>query len=195
VAPDHDLRAGRAAAVLSVGNWVARKGLLDVLDAVAQLPAGAVTLHLVGDPEAEPRYAANVRQRLAAPDLANRVVVHGPLSIAEVAALYATADVFVLASRHEPYGTVYGEAMAAGLPVVGWAAGNLPHLARDGVDGLVVPVGDVPCLVDALRRMADDPALRAQLGANAKQRAAQFPTWEESAKLLFDELRAVVAGG
>ena len=44
--------------------------------------------------------------------------------------LYRSADVFVLPSYREPYGTVYGEAMAAGLPVVGWRAGNLPNLAR-----------------------------------------------------------------
>jgi glycosyltransferase involved in cell wall biosynthesis len=73
-----------------------------------------------------------VRARLSAADLAGRVVVHGPLPVAQVAAYYAAADAFVLASSREPYGTVYGEAMAAGLPVVGYAAGNLPHLARDG---------------------------------------------------------------
>ena len=37
----------------------------------------------------------------------------------------------MLPSWKEPYGTVYGEAMACGLPVVGWRAGNLPYLADD----------------------------------------------------------------
>ncbi len=134
-----DLRAGRKAALLSVGNWVARKGLLDLLEAVAALPADLVTLHLVGDTDAEPAYAAQVRIRLAAPDLVDRVVVHGQCSPEEVAGFYRAADMFALASLREPYGTVYGEAMAAGLPVVGWDAGNLPHLARDGVEGRVLP--------------------------------------------------------
>jgi glycosyltransferase involved in cell wall biosynthesis len=187
-----NLRLGRRAAVLSVGNWVARKGLLDLLDAVGRLPDDAVTLHLVGDPDAEPAYAARVRARLAAPDLTGRVVVHGPVTVAEVAAFYAAADVFALASSREPYGTVYGEAMATGLPVVGYAAGNLPHLARDGEEGLVVPPGNVSALAAALRRLAEDDALRTRLGAAAARRAAGFPTWEDSAARVFGELRAVV---
>jgi glycosyltransferase involved in cell wall biosynthesis len=190
--PPGDLRKGRRTALLSVGNWVARKGLLDLLDAVGRLPDDAVTLHLVGDPDAEPSYAARVRARLAAPDLAGRVVVHGPLPVGGVAAFYAAADVFALASSREPYGTVYGEAMATGLPVVGYAAGNLPHLARDGEEGLVVPPGDVTALAAALSRLSDDGALRARLGAAAARRAATFPTWEDTAARLFGELRAVV---
>jgi glycosyltransferase involved in cell wall biosynthesis len=191
-APPGDLRHGRRAALLSVGNWMARKGLLDLLEAVSHVPDDAVTLHLVGDPDAEPGYAVRVRARLAARDLAGRVVVHGPLPVAQVAALYAAADIFALASAREPYGTVYGEAMAAGLPVVGYAAGNLPHLARDGEEGLVVPPGDVAALTAALRRLADDEELRARLGEAAARRAGTFPTWQDTAEQLFGELRAVI---
>jgi glycosyltransferase involved in cell wall biosynthesis len=108
-----------------------------------------------------------------------------------VAGLYAATDVFALASSREPYGTVYGEAMAAGLPVIGYAAGNLPHLARDGEEGLAVPPGDVAALCAALRRVVEDEALRARLGAAAARRATTFPTWENTASRLFDELRAV----
>ncbi|MGH3465172.1 MAG: glycosyltransferase [Kribbellaceae bacterium] len=191
--PDEDLRAGRRAAVLSVGNWVARKGLCDLLEAVARLPDDAVTLHLVGNTDVEPAYAAKVRARLAAADVAGRVVVHGPLPAAEVAGLYRAADVFALASVREPYGTVYGEAMASGLPVVGWAVGNLPHLARHGVEGLVVPPGDRVALAEALRSLALDEPLRRRMGAAAARRAEDFPTWDQTARMLFTELWAVLA--
>jgi glycosyltransferase involved in cell wall biosynthesis len=174
---------------------MARKGLLDLLEAVSRLPEDAGTLHLVGDPDVEPGYAARARARLAEPDLADRVVVHGPLPVDRVAALYAAADVFVLASYREPYGTVYGEAMAAGLPVVGYAAGNLPHLARDGEEGLVVPPGNLTALSEALRRLTEDEALRARLARAAARRAATFPTWEETAAQLFEELRLAAAPG
>lgn len=192
-APPSDLRQGRRAAVLSVGNWVARKGLLDLLEAVARLPADTVTLHLVGETGVDRAYAARIRARLAAADLADRVVVHGRLPVEGVAAMYRAADVFALASRADPYGTVYGEAMATGLPVVGWRAGNLPHLARHRVEGLVIPPGDVAALAAALHRLALDEALRRRLGAAAARRAASFPTWQETAERLFGELRAVLA--
>jgi hypothetical protein len=58
--------------------------------------------------------------------------------------------------------------MAAGLTVVCWSAGNLPHLARHGGEGRVV-------------------------GAAAARRAEDFPTRDETARMLFTELRAVLA--
>ncbi|HEX6403265.1 MAG TPA: glycosyltransferase family 4 protein [Pseudonocardiaceae bacterium] len=189
-----DLRRGRRAAVLCVGNWVPRKGLLELLTAVAALPPNAATLHLAGRDDVDRRYAARVHARLAQPDLAGRVVVHGPLDRAQVGALYHGADLFVLPSVREPYGTAYGEAMAAGLPVVGWRAGNLPHLATHGREGLVLPPGDVGGLTAALRRLIDDEPYRRRLGEAARQRAAALPTWEESAGRLFATLRAVAFG-
>jgi glycosyltransferase involved in cell wall biosynthesis len=99
--------------------------------------------------------------------------------------------VFVLPSVREPYGTAYGEAMAAGLPVVGWHAGNLPHLATDLREGLILPPGDVAGLSAALRRLTDDERFRRRLGDAARRRAASLPTWDESAARLFTTLRAV----
>jgi glycosyltransferase involved in cell wall biosynthesis len=177
-----------------VANWIERKGILETLEAVARLDGGTATLHLAGDDRADPGYAAAVRARLARPDLADRVVVHGPLPIERVAALYQAADVFVLPSLREPYGTVWGEAMAAGLPVVGWRAGNLPHLAGDQ-EGLLVPPGDVEGLSRALALLAADEPLRRRMGEAARHRAASRPTWRESAGQFFDWLREAVAAG
>jgi glycosyltransferase involved in cell wall biosynthesis len=112
-----------------------------------------------------------------------------------VAALYLAADVFVLPSLREPYGTVWGEAMAAGLPVVGWRAGNLPHLASHGREGLLADPGDVDGLAAALARLAGDAALRRAMGAAAAGRAAGRPTWAQSAARFFDALREAAADG
>jgi glycosyltransferase involved in cell wall biosynthesis len=193
--PAGDLRQGRTAAFLCVGNWVARKGIHCLLDAFARVPAEAATLHLAGDDRAEPPYAARLRARLARPDLANRVVVHGPLPREGVAALYAGSDAFVLPSFKEPYGTVCGEAMAAGLPVVGWRAGNLPYLAEDGQEGLLLEPGDVEGLARALRRLAEDEPLRRRLGEAARCRALGRPTWDQSAALFFGALREAATPG
>jgi glycosyltransferase involved in cell wall biosynthesis len=183
-----DLRAGRRAAFLSVGNWVERKGTIELLDAFSRLDADLATLHLVGRDDAEPGYASRVRDRLARPDLDGRVVIHGAVSREAVAVLYASADVFVLPSLVEPYGTVYGEAMACGLPVVGWRAGNLPNLAQHGRDGIVLEPGDIAGLADALGRLAIDERWRRQLGDAARVRARALPTWAETADELFSLL-------
>jgi glycosyltransferase involved in cell wall biosynthesis len=188
-----DLRMGRRAAFLCVGNWVPRKGIAELLEAFALLPASAGTLHLVGE-QPPGRYARSVRERSGRPDLADRVVSHGALPRALVAALYAAADVFVLPSTVEPYGTAYGEAMAYGLPVVGWDAGNLPFLARDRREGIVLPRGDVAALADALAFLSMNDDARVEMGEAARRRAATLPTWEETAGRFFGALREVVEG-
>lgn len=192
--PPGDLRRGRKAALLCVGNWVERKGIHSLLEALARLPDGAATLHLAGDTNAEPVYGARLRARLAEPDLAGRVVVHGPLPVEDVAALYQASDAFVLPSVREPYGTVYGEAMAFGLPVVGWRAGNLPYLAGHEREGLILPPGDLTALAGAMRRLAEDGPLRRRLGEAARARALTRPTWDESAARFFGTIREVVGG-
>jgi glycosyltransferase involved in cell wall biosynthesis len=183
------LRSGRKAALLCIGNWIPRKGIADLLEAVSRLPPEVATLHLVGDNQVNRRYTRSIHARLQRIELRDRVVNHGWKPPHEVARMYAAADVFVLPSIREPYGTVYGEAMAAGLPVVGWRAGNLPYLARNGVDGLIVPTGDSEGLTRALLTICADESLRSRMASAAQKRARGFPTWEETAMTFFGRLR------
>jgi glycosyltransferase involved in cell wall biosynthesis len=188
-----DLRRGRRTAFLCVANWLKHKGVLELLDAFAALPPDIATLHLAGDERAEPDYAARILERLARADLAGRVVRHGAVSRGTVAALYAGADAFVLPAFRESYGTVWGEAMAAGLPVVGWNAGNLPHLLGDHQEGLMAAPGDVAALSRALLELGTDEELRGRLGRAARERALARPTWEQSAAAYFAAIRSALS--
>jgi glycosyltransferase involved in cell wall biosynthesis len=189
-----DLRRGRDASVLCVANWTPRKGILELLQAFAALPADAATLWLVGAADADRDYAARVRRRLAAPDLVGRVVVRGAVPVEEVGRMYRSADAFALCSFVDPYGTAWAEAIAAGLPVVGWRAGNLPRLAEHGREALMAEPGDGRGLAAALRAVATDPALRGRLAAGARRRAASLPTWRRSAERFFSAVRELVGG-
>ena len=114
----------------------------------------------------------------------------------EVRNSYAAADVLVipsLATRHflEPWGLVANEAMNQHLPViatdaVGAAAGGL---VRHEHNGLVVAAGDRDALAGALRRLHDDPGLRAALGANGARDVAGY-THEAWAEGFAQALRA-----
>jgi glycosyltransferase involved in cell wall biosynthesis len=188
-----DLRNGHRAAFLCVANWLEHKGILELLEAFARLPAGAGVLHLAGDEQVAPAYAARVAARLARPDLSGRVVRHGQLPREGVAALYASADVFVLPALRESYGTVWGEAAAFGLPVVGWRAGNLPHLVDHRKEGLMPAPGDADALAGALLELAGDEELRLRLGRSARDRALARPTWDESAAAFFTALRDILS--
>jgi hypothetical protein len=79
------------------------------------------------------------------------------------AALLRSADVCVLPSRYEPFGTVILEAWAAGVPLVAArSAGPAAHV-EDKLNGLLVPIDDVTALADAMRRAFTDEALRQRL--------------------------------
>jgi glycosyltransferase involved in cell wall biosynthesis len=190
--PPLDLRRGRATSVLCVANWTPPKGILELVDAFATLPNEAATLWLVGDPYADRRYAERVRRRIAAPDLADRVVVRGSAPVEEVGRLYRSADVFALCSFVDAYGTAWAEAIAAGLPVVGWRAGNLPRLADNGREALMAEPGDLPGLASALRTITTDRHLRDRLAAGARHRAETLPTWRASADRFFASVRELL---
>jgi glycosyltransferase involved in cell wall biosynthesis len=187
-----DLRRGRQSAALCVANWSEHKGIVELLRAFTTVPEPLSTLHLVGDENVDPRYTERVEELLARGDLAEKVVRHGPLASEEVGAMYRAADMFVLPSMREAYGTVYGEAMAAGLPVVGWNLGNLAHLARHGCDGFLLEPGDLDGLSEAMTKLSADTELRNRMSHSARERAASFSTWNESAALFFSVLRALV---
>jgi glycosyltransferase involved in cell wall biosynthesis len=181
-----NLRAGRQSAVLCVANWLPSKQILELVAAFERLPASAATLHLVGDRRADHRYAKRVERELARSSLRRRVVVHGVVPHEELPLLRAGAEIFALPSIEESFGMAWAEAMAAGLPIVGWAAATLPSLVTDGREGLLVPVGDRRRLTKALATLAFHPELRRRLGAAARHRASDFPTWEDTARAVLD---------
>lgn len=181
-------------AFLCVANWVPNKGLHLLLDAFGHLPGSAGSLHLVGDPAVDPAYARKLRARLGLADLLGRVVVHGRRSPEEVAALYAAADVFVLPSLGETYGMAFAEALAAGLPCVGFRVGHLPDLVQDGVSGYLIEAGDIPALTAALERLATDAALRRGMADAARRAGQALPSWDDTAAGVLAVVRAALDG-
>jgi len=161
-----------------VAHWTPRKGMLDALAALQQT-SSSVTLDLVGETDRDPVYAARVRRALAAPDLAGRVQVHGQVSAERLAELYDEASVLLLCSRHEGYGMVLAEGLAAGLPIVATRVGAVPEVVRDGLEADLVEPGDLAGLARALERLDGDPAERQRRAVLARERAASLPTWND----------------
>ena len=188
-----DLRQGRRAAVICVSNWTPNKSIELLLEAMARLEPSMATLHLVGSLDVDPRYARQLRARIARDDLRERVVIHGSVSPDEVAALLASADVFAHPSRHEAYGSAISEAMATGLPVVAFRVDNVPMLVRDGVEGILLRYGDVDGMAAALAVLIRDGQRRHRLGDAAKASAVTWPTWAQTTERFFAAVRQAVA--
>ena len=99
------------------------------------------------------------------------VVVHHGLTpnCPELVELYHRCDLFCLPTRGDCLPMVLSEAGAAELPLVSTAVAGIPEIAVDGQTGLVVPLDDVAALTQALRRLVDEPELRARLGRAARE--------------------------
>jgi glycosyltransferase involved in cell wall biosynthesis len=89
----------------------------------------------------------------------------------ELPRFFELATVFVLPSRHEPWGLIVNEVMNAGRPViVSDDVGCGPDLIEDGVNGCIYPVGDVGALTEALRRVLETPSAAEAMGQKALER-------------------------
>ena len=162
--PDGPLR------LLSVGRLAWVKGYDDVLRALAPVVASGreVQYRVVGDGDEREKLAFLIDQL----GLDGHVRLLGACDETEVTDLLAWADAFVLSSLSEGISNAVLEAMASGLPVVSTDCGGMAEVIDDGIDGLLVPVGDRRALRGALERLADEPELRRRLGAAAADRAA-----------------------
>ena len=111
-------------------------------------------------------------------------------------ALLAGADLFTLTSRHEGLPIALLEAMALAVPPVASAVGGIPEVVTDGVDGVLLPPGDVAAFAGTFRRLADEPATRAELAARAQRRARDFDIAQTQRVLeaRYRELLAATAG-
>jgi len=119
--------------------------------------------------------------------LGDRVTLLGNLGEEDVQTLLSHVDAFILPSvgSGEAAPVSVMEAMASGLPVICSFIGGTPDMINDGVDGLLVPKGDVASLTSSIIRLASDTSLRQRLGAAARARAMkQFDSRAQASKLL-----------
>ncbi len=163
-------------ALLCVASLTPRKGHAVLLDALAGLQGRSWTLHCVGDTERDAATTSDLRARIAALGLAQRVLLHGELDPVALQSMYQRADVFVLPSYYEGYGMALAEALACGLPVISTTGGAIAATVPAHA-GVLLPPGDSAALRVALARMLDDPPWRAQLAAGARRARARQHGW------------------
>jgi glycosyltransferase involved in cell wall biosynthesis len=150
----------------------ATKGHKDLIDAMAPLMASRPKLHLVFVGGGSPVFE-QTQDYVAELGLQDRIHLMGMRR--DVPNLLAGFDLFALATQQEASGTVYVEAQASGLPVIGTDVGGVSEMLRDGDTGILVPPKNPQSLTDALARLIDDPALRRRMGE-----AGRKMVWEEA---------------
>jgi starch synthase len=173
--------APREPVVLFVGGDWLRKGGDRLLEAfrIVRARRPDARLRLVGTSE---------------PAAGPGVEVIGPVGDRRrLADLYASASVFCLPSRFEPYGLSALEAMAYELPCVVTRVGGLEEIVLDGETGLTVEPEDAAGLADALLRVLDDPRYARRLGGNGRSRVELHDNWDAVVDRMTPHLERAVA--
>lgn len=109
----------------------------------------------------------------------------------DLAAAYASADIFFMASRTETLGLVVLEAMAAGCAVVAANAGGIPDIVRDGVTGHLFEPDNQECAIAAVRRLVGDPVHREAMRREARLDAEKW-SWAAATRQLEGLYREVL---
>jgi glycosyltransferase involved in cell wall biosynthesis len=175
---------------LFCGQMIPRKGvdvLIRAFDALVMAGAPAQLL-LVGR-----RADLDEMLRPASAAAKERICYEGFIPPDRLPELFARADVFVLPSRHDGWGVVVNQAMAAGLPIICTeAVGAGFDLVRDGVNGFRIPVNDPEKLMEVMKFFLEDKQRQFEFGAASRSFAAQW-TPEQGAEKWRTVLSKVMA--
>jgi len=181
----------RLFSVLCVARIDRQKNQMMIVEALARHPG--MKARLVG-PVTQPDYKAELEARAAELGVADRLSFSGALKpgSSELVAEYAGADLFVLPSRHEPFGIVVLEAWAAGLLVVASDVGGLGRLCAAHPKAAITFLPGDAAAMDAALKEAQDRLVYAPgtIRETARAAAAQYD-WASLAERLVDFIRQI----
>jgi D-inositol-3-phosphate glycosyltransferase len=181
------LSRGERPRIVVVSRLVARKGIGNVIAAIARVPdvelviaGGPPEAMLDDDPEA--RRFRGLARELGVDD---RVELLGAIGRSDVPPLLRSADIVACCPWYEPFGLVAVEAMACGVPVLASAVGGLAETVVDGITGVHVMARRPDAIADAARWLLADAPRRARMGRAGAQRAQRYG-WDRIARETLD---------
>lgn len=175
--------------VVGVGRLEPEKNFGCLVSAIALIDnKDRIKVWLVGDGSQR----KELEESIVRLGLANNIQLLGYRT--DVKDLLASADMFVLPSKAEPFGMSAVEAMMAKLPVVGTLGPGLGTIVQSEVTGLLVPPDDASALAKAINRLAQDPNLRRELGDAGRERAALNFNSDKMAQTIVSIYQNVLAG-
>ncbi|HSP38480.1 MAG TPA: glycosyltransferase [Frankiaceae bacterium] len=189
-------RANDRYRLVFVGRLVERKGIGNIISALADVPNAELVV--AGGPDRseleDDREIHRLRSLAEDDGVADRVVFRGRVSRNDLPALLRSADAVLCVPWYEPFGIVPLEAMACGIPVVASAVGGLIDSVVDGTTGLHVPPRSPERIAEALNELLPDEDRRRTFGAAGARRARSRYSWDRVASLTLQAYDSVLPG-
>jgi glycosyltransferase involved in cell wall biosynthesis len=170
--------------LLFVGNLIQRKGLHNLVSALASLKGAAWTLRVVGDPQVDPVYARKVYRQVQQAGLTDQVQFLGRLPEERLRDEWRCAQLLTVTSAYEGFGIVYLEGMGFGLPSIASRAGGAAEIIAPGINGSLVNPADPSQVTAAIKQYLGQPERLMDASLAARRRFAAFPTWEQTAQTI-----------
>ena len=166
--------------LIFVGNLTPNKGVLPLIEGLCRLPQETWRLTLIGSLTMDQAYVNRVRDLIAGFGLKDRIEMPGPLNGEKLAERLKASQVFVLPFSYEGFGIACLEAMAWGLPVLGSSRGALKEFVHDGINGWLIPPGDLDAFARQVQGLHEDRRRLTSCGQSALKTYHSRPKWQDS---------------
>lgn len=169
--------------IIFIGNLIQRKGVCDLIRVIYEVKKDIsdVCLLMVGSGEEERNLMILVKEL----GLETNVKFFGFVKGNKKYTLIKSADIFVLPSYWESLPIVVLEGMACGKPIIASNVGGVPYLVNDGVNGFLVPPGNINKLSDKIITLLKDKELQEKMGNESLKHSKGFD-WNKIAKKTYD---------
>ena len=131
-------------------------------------------------------FVNKLKDKVTQAGMDNRIVFTGEQDFSDIPGIFSALSVVIALSDNEGFGLTILEAMSSGAAVLASEAGAWKEVVREGIDGYVVPVNDLPAVKDKLESLLRDESKIEQMGIAGRERVLQHYSVEREAKELCD---------
>ena len=170
--------------VIFAGGLGLRKGTHYLLQAFAELNLPNSELLLIG------AITEEIKPFLKKYEGKYKHITYQPMK--ELYAFYSQGSVFVMPSIEEGLALVQPQAMACGLPIIATTNTGAEDIVRDGLDGFIIPIRDVPALKEKILYMYEHPEERKRMSASAKEHVSSGFTWDDYGNKMIAEYERIL---
>jgi mannosyltransferase len=138
------------------------------------------------------KFTEQLRQNIAQSNLSERIVFVGEQDFSDIPRIFSSLSLVVALSENEGFGLTVLEAMSSGVAVLASEAGAWPEIIRNGVDGYVVPINDLPAVKQKMSLLLSDQVKLDEMGLAGRQRVESHYSVEREAQEITKFLKTLV---